>query len=123
MDKRYEKKSPCTSTYLDIIPLLVRISIDILDHQTLDLVTDGANLGVQVTGLVGGDAGRNNGTRNTGSTAESQLAGDVDVRNVLVLAEERKVENDGERGGVGSENHELGGTAVEGLGGFCETSA
>jgi hypothetical protein len=31
------------------------------------------------------------------------------------------VQNDGERGGVGSQDDELGGTAVEGLGGLVGT--
>lgn len=106
------KKSPNTSTYLDIIPLMVRISIDILDHQTLDLVTDGADLGVQVTGLVGGDGAGNDGTGDTSGATESHLGGNVDVGDVLVLTEKRQVQNDGQRGSVGGQDDEVGGTTV-----------
>jgi hypothetical protein len=41
------------------------------------------------------------------------LAGDKDVRDVLVLAEEGEVENDLQRFGVGGENDELGNTPIE----------
>jgi len=112
LDKCRMKKSPNTSTYLDIIPLLVRISIDILDHQTLDLVTDRADLGVQVTGLVGGDGAGNDGTGDTSGATESHLGGNVDVGNVLVLTEKGQVQNDGQRGSVGGQDDEVGGTTV-----------
>ena len=112
MDRRCKEKSPHTSTYLDIIPLLVRISIDILDHQTLDLVTDGANLGVQVTGLVGGDGTGDDRAGDTSGTTEGHLGGNVDVGNVLVLTEKGQVKDDGKGGGVGSQDNQVGGTTV-----------
>lgn len=90
-----------------------------LDHQALHLDLDSPDLRRKITGLVGGNAGGNNRARNTGGTAEGQLAGDVDIRNVLVLAKERQVQNDGERGGVCGEDHQLGGSTVQGLGGLC----
>ena len=58
---------------------------NILDHETLDLVLDGTDLSGQVTGLVGGDGAGNDGARNTGGTAESHLAGDVDVGNLVLM--------------------------------------
>lgn len=88
-----------------------------LDHQSLDLVLDGLDLALEVTGLVGGDAGSNHGAGNTGSTAESKLAGHEDIGGVLVLSEEGDVEEDSEGRGVGSEDNELGGTTVKSLGG------
>lgn len=45
------------------------------------------------------------------------LAGDVDVRSVLVLAEQRKMEQDRQRRGISREDDELGSTTVESLGG------
>lgn len=48
------------------------------------------------------------------------LAGDVDVRSVLVLAEQRKMEQDSQGGGISREDDKLGGTTVESLGG-CRT--
>lgn len=47
---------------------------------------------------------------------ENTLAGDVDIRGVLVLAEQGQVQEDGERAGVGGEDDQLGGAAVEGFG-------
>lgn len=57
--------------------------LDPLDHETLDLVLDGADLSGQVTGLVGGDGGSDDGAGDTGGTAKSHLAGNVDVGNLI----------------------------------------
>ena len=43
------------------------------------------------------------------------------VGSVLVLAEKRQVEEDGQRGGVGGEDDDLRDTSVEGLGGLVGT--
>lgn len=43
------------------------------------------------------------------------------VRSVLVLAEKRQVEKDGQRGGVGGQDDDLRDTSVEGLGGLVGT--
>lgn len=43
------------------------------------------------------------------------------VGGVLVLAEKRQVEEDGQRGGVGGEDDDLRDTSVEGLGGLVGT--
>lgn len=63
-----------------------------LDHETLDLGLDGADLVGELGGLVGGDAASNNGAADTGGATKSDLAGDIDVGDVLVLAEEGKVQ-------------------------------
>lgn len=89
---------------------------DYLDHQSLDLVLESADLVHEIRRLVGGDAGRDDGAGHTTGAAKSGLGGNVDVWDVLVLAEEGKVEEDGERGGVGGEDDDLGDTTVEGLG-------
>jgi hypothetical protein len=89
-----------------------------LDLETLDLVLEGADLAHEVGGLVRGDAAGNDGASDTAGAAESHLRGDVDVGDVLVLAEEGKVEQDGEGAGVSGEDDDLADTAVEGLGGL-----
>jgi len=90
-----------------------------LDLESLDLVLEGADLAHQVRGLVGGDGAGDDSASDATGTAKSHLGGDVDVRNVLVLAEEGQVEEDGQGAGVGSEDDDLGDTAVEGLGGLA----
>jgi hypothetical protein len=80
-----------------------------LDLEPLDLVLEGADLAHEVRGLVGGDGA---------GAAQSHLGGNVDVGNVLVLAEEGQVEEDGQGAGVGGQDDDLGDTAVEGLGGL-----
>lgn len=49
------------------------------------------------------------------NTYQSHLGGNVDVRNVLVFAEKRKVKEDGQRAGVGGQDDHLGDTTVEGF--------
>lgn len=90
-----------------------------LDLEPLDLVLEGADLTHQVRGLVGGDRAGDDSASDATGTAKSHLGGNVDVRNVLVLAEEGQVEEDGQGTGVGSEDDDLGDTAVEGLGGLA----
>ena len=87
-----------------------------LDLETLDLVLEGADLAHEVRGFVCRDASSDNGPGDTASAAKSHLGGDVDVGNVLVLAEKGQVEEDSERGGVGREDDQLADTTVEGLG-------
>jgi hypothetical protein len=87
-----------------------------LDLQTLDLVLEGADLAHEVRGLVGGDGRGDDGAGDTAGTAKSHLGGDVDVGHVLVLAQEGQVEEDGQGGGVGGEDDDLGDTTVEAVG-------
>lgn len=54
--------------------------------------------------------------RTYASTAERNLGGHVDVGGVLVLAQQRNVQEDSKRSGVGSEHDNLGGSTVESLG-------
>lgn len=89
-----------------------------LDHESLDLVLEAADLVHQVAGLVGGDAGGDDGTADATGTAQGSLGGHVDVGHVLVLAQQRQVQQDGERGGVGGQDDDLGDTAVQRLGGL-----
>ena len=73
-------------------PALHYCTVHRLDHQALDLGLDGADLVGKLGSLVGGDAAGNNGAAHTGRATESDLAGDIDVGNVLVLAKQRKVQ-------------------------------
>lgn len=87
-----------------------------LDHESLDLVLDGPDLAHEVTGLVGGDAGCDHGAGHTSRTTQRKLAGHVDVGHVLVLSQEGQMEQDGERGGVGGQDDDFSGSAVQSLG-------
>lgn len=109
-----------------------------LDHQTLNLVLDSKDLRLEVTGIVGGDADSNHGTRDTGGSAEGKFAGNVAVGDVLVLTikhqnyqpscktkrsrkeghvpEQGQVQQNSQRGGISSEDDDLRCSAVEG---FC----
>lgn len=66
---------PCSFTTVDIA--VSSIAYASLHSQALDLVTKGANLRVEVRGLVRGKGDRNDGARDTASTAKGDLAGDV----------------------------------------------
>lgn len=57
--------------------------LDLLDHETLDLVLNSTDLSGQVTSLVGSDRGSNHGAGNTSSTTESHLARNVNVGNLI----------------------------------------
>lgn len=92
-----------------------------LDHETLDLVLEGADLVHEVRSLVGGDGSGDDGARDTAGTTKSHLGGDVDVWDVLVLAEEGQVHEDGEGSSVSGQEDDLGDTTVEGLGGLVGT--
>lgn len=87
-----------------------------LDEKPLDLVLQGTDLPLQLGRLVGGDGRRDDSAGNTTGTPKGNLGGDKDVGDVLVFAEEWKVEEDLEGGGVGGENNEFGNTAVERFG-------
>lgn len=92
-----------------------------LDHEPLDLVLQAADLVHQVAGLVGSDASGDDSTANTTGTAKGSLGGHIDVGHVLVLAQQRQVQQDGERSGVGSQDDDLGNTTVQRLGGLVGT--
>jgi hypothetical protein len=86
-----------------------------LDHESLDLVLQSSDLVHQIGGFVGSDTGTDNSTRNTTSTTQSSLTWNVNVWDVLVFAEEWKVEKDSERSSVGSEDDDLTDTTVQSL--------
>jgi hypothetical protein len=104
-----------------------------LDLEALDLVLESADLAHQVLrhglvhvhifnasvkeksyrGFVGGDGASDDGASDTAGAAKCHLRGNVDVGYVLVLTEQRQMEEDSERGGVGGKDDQLGDTAVE----------
>lgn len=87
-----------------------------LDGQTLDLVAEGLDLAGELAGLVGVDRGGNDGAADAAGAAEQRLAGHVDVRGALVLAQERDVQQDGQGLRVGGQDGNLAGAAVQRLG-------
>lgn len=50
-----------------------------LDHETLDLVLQRADLAHEIGSLVGGDGAANDGSADTAGTAKSHLGWDVDL--------------------------------------------
>lgn len=72
-----------------------------LDSKSLDLVAQGLDLASQLTSLVGVDASGDDSTAHTAGAAEQRLAGNVDVGDALVLAQEGDVQKNGEGLGVG----------------------
>lgn len=61
---------------------------------------DRVNLALELASLVGRDGRSDDRARDAAGTAEGGLGGDEDVGDVLVLAEEREVEQDLDRLGV-----------------------
>lgn len=49
------------------------------------------------------------------------LAWDINVRDVLVLAQKRQMEQDRERRGIRGQDDQLRGTTIQGLGGLVRT--
>jgi hypothetical protein len=62
------------------------------ETDLLDLGLDGQDLGVELSSLVGSDRGGDDGSGDTAGSAEGGLRGEEDVGDVLVLAQEGKVE-------------------------------
>src|SRR3981189_864435 len=87
-----------------------------LDHEPLNLVLQAPDLVHQITGLVGGDASSDDGSAHAARSPQRAFRANIHVRDILVLAEQGQVEKDGEGSGVGGEDDDLGGAAVESLG-------
>jgi riboflavin synthase alpha subunit len=58
---------------------------------------------LEMATLTAGD----DGASDTAGTTQSHLGGHVDVGHVLILAEKREVEKNGERGGVGGQDYQF----------------
>lgn len=82
---------------------------------------NGLDLALELTCLVGSDRGGDNRARDTTGPAEGGLAGNEDVRDVLVLAKKGQVENDLDGLDVSGHDDELADTTVQGLGSLVGT--
>jgi len=87
-----------------------------LDHQPLNLILQRPYLPHQITRLIRRNAAADNRARDAAGAPQRHLARDVDVGRVLVLAEEREVQEDGEGCRVGGQDDDLGDAAVERFG-------
>lgn len=76
---------------------------------------DSLDLRVQLPSLVGRHASSDDGPANPTSSTESGLAGQKDVRDVLVFAQEREVQEDLDGFGIGGHDDELADSSVESL--------
>lgn len=101
--------------------MLSSSSWGILDSEALNLVAHGSDLAGELAGVVAGDASGDDSTADTTRTAEVHLAANVNIGDILVLAEKRKVEENGEGLSVSSEDDKLRDTTVQGLGGFVSS--
>lgn len=74
--------------------LLKRKTQRLREEPEAHLLLDDKDLSVELSSLVGGDGGSDDGSGDTTGSSKSGLGGKEDVGDVLVLAEERKVEED-----------------------------
>jgi hypothetical protein len=88
----------------------------LLDHKAFNTVLKLANLGHEVAGLVRGDGSSDDGAGDTASATKGSLAGNIDVGNILVLGEQRQVQQDCQRGSIGGQDDDFRSTTVESLG-------
>jgi len=86
-------------------------------EQRLDRVADRQDLRLDLRALVRDDRGGDDRARDATRTTERLLRGNEHVRHVLVLAQQRQMQQDLERVGVSSHDDELRLATVEGLGG------
>lgn len=78
-----------------------------LHGESLDLVPESADLGVQVGGFVGGDRHGDDGARNTGGAAEGDLGGNVDVGGTLIFTQQGDVKHDAQWLSIRGKDNEL----------------
>jgi hypothetical protein len=72
-----------------------------LNGESLNLVLESIDGLGQIATLVGVDGSGDNGAADTAGATKGHLGRNVDVGDVLVFGEERKMENDGEGVGIG----------------------
>lgn len=95
----------------------------LLDDETLDLILDVIDLALQLAAIIASNRAGNNRSAHTTSPPKSSLAGDKHIRDILILTEQRQVQDDLEGLGVGGHHDELGDAAIQGLGGLVGTLA
>lgn len=89
-----------------------------LDEEALDLLLDAGDLWLQLGALVDRNGTGHDGTGHAASTAQSLLRADEHVRHVLVLAQQRQVQQDLQGLRISGHHDELGQAAVQRLGGL-----
>lgn len=99
----------------------ILFSVTDLNEKLLDLDLHAVDCALKLRSFVGGDGAGDDWTRNAAGTAEGDLAGNEDVRDVLVLAEEGQMEENLDRFGVGGHDDHLTDTTVQCLGGLVGT--
>jgi hypothetical protein len=80
-------------------------------------------LRLELGAFVGSDRASDDRARDSTGAAEGLLRADEDVGNVLVLAQERQVEEDLQWFSVGCHDDEFGETAIQSFGGFVGSTA
>lgn len=86
-------------------------------HETFDGSLEVLDLVVELTLAVGLDGAGDHGAGDSAGVSEGNLAGDEYVVHVLLLADQRQVQQDLERLSVGGQNDEVSLLAVQGLSG------
>merc|ERR1719382_1524332 len=109
--KKYQKRN------FSMMRLQVQISLP-LKQQLLNLLLDGLNLRLDLRALILSDTGSNDRSAHTTSSSERLLGSDEHVGDVLVLAEERDVEQDLQGLRVSRHDDKLRLSSVESLGGL-----
>ena len=94
------------------------ISLHCLKKQLLNLLLDGVDLGLDLRTLVLGNTGTNDWPGDATGTAQSLLGADKHVGDVLVLAQQRNVQQNLQGLAVCGQHNELSLSTVQGLGGL-----
>lgn len=89
-----------------------------LNQQTLNLLLNRHDLRLELGALVDGDGAGDDRTRHAARTAQGLLGAHEHVRHVLVLAQQRQMEDDLERFGVRGHHDKLREATVQRLGGL-----
>jgi len=102
---------------------LDQVQSTLLEQQLLNLLLNGLNLRLDLRALVLSHAGSDDRPADATGTTESLLGPDEHVGHVLVLAEQRDVEENLERLAVGRQHNKLRLATVQGLGRLVGTLA
>jgi len=90
-------------------------------HELLNVQLDCVNLGLEFSGLIRRHARSNDGAGDTASTAECSFGWNEDIWDILVLAQQRQVQQNLQRFRVCREDDELRNAAIQRLRGLIRT--
>lgn len=93
-----------------------------LGHETLNGGLEVLDVIIELTLAVGKDGAGYHSAGDSAGISEGNLAGNKDVMNVLLLTNQRKVQQDLERLRIGGQNDEVRLLTVQRLGGWRKTS-